>query len=101
MDRFKSMSDIQLRSELRRLERDVADFRTRAVGVAANVEREGRVPLSDPLHRRLTSIHAFLSDRLAAAENEMRGRAASRFERRPWPLRWMFPRAGLRGERAA
>jgi hypothetical protein len=99
MDRFKSMSDIQLRSELRCLERDVADFHARAAGVAANVERQGRVPLSDPLHRRLVSIHAFLSDRLAAAESEMRGRAASGLKRRRWPLRWMFPRGALRGER--
>jgi len=101
MNRFKSMSETQLRGELRRLERDVADFRERAASVAANVERLGRVAFSDPLHRRLASIHAFLSDHLIAAENEMRLRAATAVERRPSTLRSILSRLGLRGGRGA
>jgi hypothetical protein len=101
MNRFKSMSETQLRGELRRLERDVADFRERAASVAANVERLGRVPFSDPLHQRLASIHAFLSDRLIAAEKEMQHRAATVVERRPATLRSILSRLGLRGERRA
>jgi hypothetical protein len=97
MDRLRNMNDTQLHGELRRLKRDVEDFRVRAGAVAATLESEDRNVLSDPLHQRLTSIHAFLRDRLADAEREARRREAARpAPRRGWSLHSLLARAGVR-----
>ena len=87
MDRLKTMGDVQLHEELRRLERDVEGFRMRAAAVAATVEDSGRAVLSDPLYQRLTSIHEFLADRLAEVEREIDRRTAEAAAPRTWSLR--------------
>ena len=86
MDRFKVMNDVQLHKHLRRLERDVEDFRVRAAREAAALERNGRSVISDPLHQRLTSIHSFLRDQLILAEREMERRKAIPVARPRWSV---------------
>lgn len=86
MDRLKVMDGVQLQEHLRRLERDVEDFRARAATEAATLEHNGRSVISDPLHQRLTSIHAFLRDQLMLAEKEIGRREAAAIERSPWSL---------------
>jgi hypothetical protein len=77
VDRIKAMDNVQLHKELRRLERDVEDFRVRAATVEAMLERSGRSVMSDPLHQRLTSIHEFLRRQLEDAGKEAAKRAAA------------------------
>jgi hypothetical protein len=86
VDRLKTMDDIQLRRELRRLERDAEDFRLRAATVAAGLERNGGCVISDPLHQRLASIHAFLRDQLTRAAKEVERRDAAFAARPGWSL---------------
>jgi hypothetical protein len=71
------MNDLQMHKELRRLERDVEDFRVRAAAVKATLEHSGRSVMSDPLHQRLSSIHEFLRDRLKDVQKEATKRAAA------------------------
>lgn len=77
MDRLKRMDDMQLRRELRRLERDAEDFRMRAATVAAELEGNGGGVGSDPLHQRLASIHAFLRDQSIRFAKEVERRDAA------------------------
>ncbi|HEX2825833.1 MAG TPA: hypothetical protein VHP37_05765 [Burkholderiales bacterium] len=89
------MDDVQLHEEMHRLERDAEDFRVRAASVAATLEHSGRSVISDPLHQRLTSIHAYLRDELKGARQEAERRAAAPRRRPTWSLRSLF-----RGEAA-
>jgi hypothetical protein len=75
--RLRTMDDVQLHKHLRRLERDVEDFRLRAATTAAAAERNGRSVMSDPLHQRLASIHAFLREQMTHAANELKRRDAA------------------------
>jgi hypothetical protein len=84
MDRLKAMDDMQLHRELRRLERDVEDFRVRAATVAAALERNGGSAISDPLHQRFSSIHAFLRDQLTDVAKEVERRGAAAVARPRW-----------------
>jgi hypothetical protein len=84
VDRIKTIDDVQLHKEWRRLERDVDTFRRRAATVAAALEVTGRSVMSDPLHQRFTSIHDFLRVRLSAVEEEVMRRAAAAAARPKW-----------------
>jgi hypothetical protein len=86
MDRLNAMDDVQLRRELRRLERDVDNFRVRTATVAAALERNGCCVTSDALHQRLSSIHAFLRDQLTDVAKEVERRGAAAAARPRWSL---------------
>jgi hypothetical protein len=86
VDRLKAMNHVQLHKHLRRLERDVEDFRVRAAREAVALECNGRSVISDPLHQRLTSIHSFLRDQLILAEREMERRKAMPVARSRWSV---------------
>ena len=90
MERLKLMNDVELRKELRRLERDVADFGARAAAAAAAAERSGRSVISDPLHQRLTSIHEFLAGRLKDGRTIVGKRSAAASARPTWSLASLF-----------
>lgn len=94
MKRLKAMDDIQLQKELRRLERDVEDFRARAAHAAAAAVSGGRSVVSDPLHQRLASIHDFLGERLKDAQALARTRAAGADARPRWSLGSLFQANG-------
>jgi hypothetical protein len=96
VERLKIMDDVQLQKELRRLERDVEDFRARAAAAAAAAERSGRSVISDPLHQRLTSIREFLANRLQDGRTIARTRATAASARSRWSLRSLFQEAGTR-----
>ena len=86
MDRLKRFNDAQLKRYARRLERDIENFRVRVVQEAAALERMNRCVDADPLHHRLSSIHAFLEDQLNVVKAEIERRAAVTAVRRPGAL---------------
>jgi hypothetical protein len=90
VERIKALDNVQLDTELRRLERDVEDFRVRAANVAATLEHSGRSTISDPLHQRLSSIHGFLAERLKDARNEASKRATAASPQPRWSLQSRF-----------
>jgi hypothetical protein len=96
VERLEIMDDVRLQRELRRLERDVDDFRARAAAAAAAAERSGRSVISDPLHQRLTSIQEFLGDRLKDGRTIARKRATAASARSRWSLASLFQQAGTR-----
>ena len=97
MDRLRTMHDADLHGAIRRLKRDVEDFRARAAKEASAVKRDGRDTIGDPLHQRLASIRDYLSEDLRHAESELARRMRAAARRPAWS--WREAVAGLIGAR--